>query len=120
MEVGSERPPGGQTGRPRHLTMATNSTTPDGKGVTNEDEQNQNQLTASGIYTNADVGEATFRLSPGELQETDIEVYPDRGETIFSVDSSGENCSAGLLLELTPEEATKLASELTQAAEEAD
>ena len=74
-------------------------------------------LTASGIFANADVGKANFSLDKDDLDDIGFEFRIDRQHVTFSVEATGENRRAGTLLEFTPEEAVAVAGHLVRAAQ---
>ncbi|MCQ4334822.1 hypothetical protein KM295_15310 [Natronomonas sp. F2-12] len=76
-------------------------------------------LTASGIFVNADLGKASFRAEPDDLEEIDVRVRYDYHDVIFSVEATNDASDrAGTLLELKPAEAEAIAAQLVEAAEE--
>ena len=84
-----------------------------------EKEHTSEDLTASGIFANADLGKASFMIEPDDLEEIDVRVRYDYQDVVFSVEATAEDSDdrAGTLLNLTPDEAEAIADQLVQAAE---
>ncbi|MFA9518537.1 hypothetical protein ACERIT_15205 (plasmid) [Halopenitus sp. H-Gu1] len=82
-------------------------------------QRTMENLTASGIFVNADLGKASFRAEPDDLEDIDVRVRYDYHDVIFSVEATNDASDrAGTLLELTPTEAEAIAAQLVEAAEE--
>lgn len=79
----------------------------------------QRELTAAGIYTHARIGTAEFHLGTDDVGDVGVKVFEETGAVVVEAEAEAAGSSStGVCLELTAEEATELASQLTEAAEE--
>lgn len=78
----------------------------------------EQDLAASGIFTHASVGKASFHLTPDDVGDADVKVFDESGAVQLQAEATGEANTTGVWLRLTADQADALADHLSEAADD--